>query len=84
MLNQFFSGAIFMAYVVITMLMLRFWQRTHDRLFLFFGATFTILCIERIILFALASHTEFTPYVYLVRLLAFVVIIVGIVDKNRT
>ena len=84
MLKPFISGAICMACFTIALFLFRFWRRTRDRLFLMFGAAFLLMMIERIILVSIGSSHEFAPYVYVVRLLAFVLIIAAIVDKNRT
>lgn len=83
MLKPFISGAIAMACFTIALFLFRFWRRTRDRLFLMFSAAFALMMIERIILVTIGSSHEFAPYVYLVRLLAFVLIIAAIVDKNR-
>ena len=83
-LNDFLAGAIFTAYVVITLLFWRSWQQTGDRLFKFFAAAFLALGIERLILLAFASNNESIHLVYVVRLLAFSMIIWGIVEKNRS
>ena len=83
MLNQFLHGAASISLLVIALFFLRFWKRTHDRLFLFFAGAFTVLMIERIIRATMAVETEWAPYVYSVRLCAFVLIIVAVVDKNR-
>jgi uncharacterized membrane protein YoaK (UPF0700 family) len=83
MLKTFLSGAICMACFTVALFFLRFWRRTGDRLFLAFTATFVLLMAERIILVMIGTSHEFAPYVYVVRLLAFVILIGGIVDKNR-
>lgn len=81
--NDFLAGAACMGQVVIALFFLRFWQRTRDRLFLFFAASFVVLTVERIVRSAMHEETDWAPYVYLVRLAAFVLIIIAIVDKNR-
>lgn len=83
MLNQFLYGAACMAGLAIALFFFLFWRRSRDRLFALFGVSFAILSVERVILAAMHAQNEFVPYVYLIRLLAFVVIIVAIVDKNR-
>jgi hypothetical protein len=83
MLNQFLAGAATISLLVIAMFFLRFWRRTHDRLFLFFAGAFLILMVERIIRAGMPIETEWAPYVYMVRLAAFILIIIGVVDKNR-
>jgi hypothetical protein len=79
----FFHGATCMACFTIALFFFRFWRRTADRLFLIFGAAFLLLMGERIVLVTIDVSHEFAPYVYLVRLLAFVLIIGAIIDKNR-
>ena len=83
MLNQFFAGAACISLLVIALFFVRFWKRTSDRLFLFFAGAFTVLMIERIIRAMMTVEDEWAPYVYSVRLCAFVLIIVAIVDKSR-
>ena len=83
MLNQFLAGAASISLLAITLFFLRFWKRTRDRLFLFFAGAFTFLMIERIVRAAMAVETEWAPYVYSIRLAAFVLIIVAVADKNR-
>lgn len=72
-----------MASIVIAFFFLRFWRRTRDRLFLYFSAAFFVLTAERIVRATMETETDWAPYVYSVRLLAFILIIVAIVDKNR-
>jgi hypothetical protein len=62
---------------------LRFWRESRDPLFGFFGAAFWLLAASWTLL-ALSSPTEESrPYIYALRLLAFVLIIAGMVVKNR-
>jgi hypothetical protein len=72
-----------MASLTIALFFLKFWRRTGDRFFLAFSGAFLLLMLERIILFAIGVAHEFAPYVYVVRLLAFILIIAAIVEKNR-
>lgn len=72
-----------MACLTIGLFFFRFWRRTHDRLFFVFAAAFWLMMVERIILLTITASNEFAPYVYVVRLCAFALIIGAIVDKNR-
>jgi hypothetical protein len=83
LLNEFFAGSASISLLVIALFFLRFWQRTHDRLFIFFSAAFLILMVERIVRALMTVDNEWAPYVYSIRLAGFVVIIIGVVDKNR-
>ncbi|CAN5625782.1 hypothetical protein BH20VER1_BH20VER1_26910 [soil metagenome] len=83
MLRPFLFGAISMVCLTIALFFFRFWKQTGDRFFLGFGAAFLLLMVERIILVTIGATHELAPFVYLVRLLAFALIIAAIVDKNR-
>lgn len=62
---------------------LRFWRESRDLLFAFFGAAFWLLALSWTLL-GLFSPTEDTrPYIYGLRLIAFALMIAGMVVKNR-
>ena len=82
-MSNVLSGAIIMANLVVGMFFLRFWKRTHDRLFAMFGAAFWMMAVNRVVLASLHEESEFRTPVYAVRLAAFVLILVAIIDKNR-
>jgi hypothetical protein len=61
----------------------RFWQESRDRLFAFFGAAFWVLALSWALLALVDPSDETRPYVYGIRLIAFLLMIVGMIDKNR-
>jgi hypothetical protein len=81
--TQFIAGALVLAYWAIGYFFFRFWRKTRDRLFRTFAWAFWVLAVERIILLFVDPKHEFQPYVYLVRMAAFLLIIWGIIEKNR-
>ena len=82
--NAFFLGAIAMGCWIVGLFFLRFWRKTGDRLFLTFAGAFWLLGITRIMT-AMTEHTdERARYIYVVRLLAYILILVAIIDKNRS
>jgi len=83
MINQFLSGAAFCASIVVALIFWRMWRDTRDRLFIFFVAAFAVMSVERVLLALISGHNESAHYIYLIRLLAFSLIIWGIVEKNR-
>lgn len=83
-MNQLVTGMIVMAYLVATLFFLRFWADTRDRLFMMFAVAFGILGVQRVLLALTTQTYEDTTYLYVVRLLAFLVILAAIVDKNRS
>ena len=72
-----------MACLVTGLFFMRFWTKTHDRLFLIFASAFFMLSIERLVLGYLGTTNEPSTKIYFLRLAAFILIIIGIVDKNR-
>lgn len=74
------SGALIACYAVAGLFFARFWHETHDRLFGWFAGAFALLCAQRLLL-VIAGETS--PMLYLVRLVAFTLIIVAFVEKNR-
>jgi hypothetical protein len=77
------AGAITLAYAVAGLFFLRFWVRTKERLFALFALAFWVLMIERLLLVGASESRELLPYIYSIRLAAFLLIIWGVIDKNR-
>ena len=77
------SGALIAGYAVAGLFFLRFWRESRDRLFAMFAAAFWILAVQRLALVATRTLLEEQSGLYILRLLAFVLIIAAIVDKNR-
>ncbi len=61
----------------------RFWRHTRDRFFLFFAGSFWLEAINRVALALLPYANEQEPLFYLVRLVAYGLIIAAIWQKNR-
>jgi len=81
--RPFCWGLLTMASLVASMFFLRYWKDSGDRLFAFFAVAFSLLALNWLALAAIAPAFEARHLLYLVRLVAYVVIIVGILDKNR-
>jgi hypothetical protein len=79
---DFLSGAVTIGFFVAAMFFLRFWRRTHDRLFIAFAAAFVLLALNQALAAFLGAGDELTPYTYVLRVLGFVLILIAIVDKN--
>lgn len=82
-MRELLSGAMVMGYLVPGLFFLRFWKESADRLFLIFAVAFWMLALQRTLLTLLAGEPGAHIYLYVVRLLAFLLIIAAIVDKNR-
>lgn len=83
MIDSFFAGAAVISLLVIVFFFLKFWRRIRDQLFLYFAAAFLILMIERIVRAFTPLEVEWAPFVFSIRLAAFLCIIWAVVDKNR-
>ncbi len=75
------AGAILVSAWAISLFFLRFWRKTRDPLFAYFGAAFLLLGLERVSIVVFWSEVH--SFVFLVRLFAFLLIGFAIVDKNR-
>ncbi len=62
----------------------RFWRDSGDRLFGFFGTAFWLLALSWTLLGWYSPTDETRPYIYAIRLVAFLLIIGGMIDKNRS
>ena len=82
-LYEFMLGSLVMACLVAGLFFLRFWRKTRDRLFLMFAIAFWILGSNWLAL-AWIEQEEQKTILYAVRLVAFVLILVAIIDKNRS
>jgi hypothetical protein len=81
-MTQMMYGAISMASVTIALFFLRFWRNTGDRFFLYFALSFFIEGLHRIYSAALNEAGEDSPLHYLIRLLAYGLILWAILEKN--
>lgn len=82
-MELFLMGAIAMGSAISGLFFLRFWRETGDRLFAMFSIAFVLLGITRLGLALSAESTEAQTQWYWVRFIAFLLILLAIVDKNR-
>jgi hypothetical protein len=83
-MTLFVAGLLVMGYGVAALFFARFYRQSRDRLFLFFAAGFALLAVQRLSLAAAELLPMPVTTYYVLRLAAFVVILAGILDKNRT
>jgi hypothetical protein len=79
---EFLSGAVTIGFLVAAGFFVRYWRKTAERLFLIFAIAFTLLALNQLLASALQVVSEPDSFVYGLRALAFVLILVAIVDKN--
>lgn len=82
-MDQFLSGAVVMGFSVASLLFLSYWRRTRQSLFLTFAASFTLLAVNYGWLAVTNIPVEDRSPLFLLRLLAFALIIVAIFQSNR-
>jgi hypothetical protein len=81
--NQLLLGAIALGFFTIGLFFLKFWRAGHDRFFLFFALSFFVQAGNRVALGLSESPNEGSALHYWVRLVAYLLILVAIIDKNR-
>ncbi len=81
---QFLNGVTVAGSLAVGLFFLRLWRETRDRFFALFGVAFWMLALNGMVLLWAAPADEHRHYFYLIRLLAFLLIIAAIVDKNRS
>lgn len=80
--NAFISGVIAMGHAVAALFFLRFFVRTRDRLFVAFAGAFALLSLNAGLVIVLQVPQEEQSPFYLLRLCAFLLIIVAVLAKN--
>jgi hypothetical protein len=83
MLEGFLLGVIVTASLVASGFFLNFWRQTRDPFFAAFAAAFLIEGLNRVTFLFLDTPNEGRPLIYVVRLLAFLLIVLAIAQKNR-
>ena len=81
--SQLVSVAILMVYLIAGLFFWRFWRETQDRLFAILAVSFWMLAVQRLLVAMAVSVFESEAYLYGIRLLAYLLILYAIVDKNR-
>lgn len=83
MLYDFLAGAVALGFGVCALFFLNYWKRTLDELFLAFAVAFLLLGLGQTVLTLADIPTEERGSLYLLRLAAFLLILMAIWRKNR-
>lgn len=81
-MTDLFTGAICMGSLVISLYFLRFWRNSGDRFFLYFALSFFIEGLHRLYSALNDAGGEDSPLHYLIRLVAYGLIMWAILEKN--
>lgn len=76
------AGCIATGYLAVGAFFLRFWSRTRDSLFLSFSIAFVLMALVQVLPVIFGIPRESQSGIYLIRLAAFLLIIVAVVRKN--
>ncbi len=82
-LVTFLQGATAMACVALSLCFLRFWRRAHDRLFAMFSLAFMVFAVNRALILVVERGSEAEALIYGGRAIAFGLLLLAILDKNR-
>lgn len=82
-LMLYIHGAIMVGCFFVGLKFLKFWYASRDRFFLWFASAFWVFAAGWVIRAFGTTTAEDVHYVYIPRLLAFLLIIAAILDKNR-
>lgn len=77
------NGLLSCAAAIAALIFFKSYVKTRDRLFNLFGLAFLLLAVERLLIPLDVFGAEHRWWLYGVRLVAFTIIIVAILDKNR-
>lgn len=81
--HPFLFGALATLAWTASLFFIRYWRLSGDRFFSFFAIAFGALGANWALLVGRNPRDEYAPYIYLLRLVAFLLILAAIVDKNR-
>ena len=81
-MNELLAGGIATASLIVGLFFFRFWRTTRDRFFLWFALSFLIEGVNRFALYSLAGLNESSPIYYVIRLVAYGLIVWAILEKN--
>ncbi|MDP3406702.1 DUF5985 family protein [Bosea sp. (in: a-proteobacteria)] len=79
---HFTAGLITMGFLVASLFFVKFWRKTRDILFLAFAAAFFLLAANQALTVLIDIPRDEKSYLYILRLIAFSIIIVSILQKN--
>lgn len=71
-----------MAEIGIAIAFLRYYREHNDNLFGFFSASFAVMAISQAVIFTSGDQGDFAPIAYCLRLLAFILLTLGVIVKN--
>ena len=80
----FLAGALTASYLVAALFFFKFWRKTRDRLFSHFAVAFFFFALNQIGTTVMEVSTERGSLIYLLRIAGYILILVAIIEKNRS
>jgi uncharacterized membrane protein len=81
-METFLAGMVTAGFLVAGLFFAKYWSRSRDPLFAAFSAAFWLLALNQFLLVLSAIPREEKSWTYLLRLAAFILIAVAILQKN--
>ena len=81
-MNELLAGGIATASLIAGLFFVRYWRTTRDRFFLWFALSFLVEGLNRFSLYAFAGLDDASPIYYVIRLVAYGLIVWAILEKN--
>jgi hypothetical protein len=78
----YLGGAVTLGFLACGLFFLKFWWRSRDLLFLAFAAAFWLLGLNAAFVVLVPESEETRSWFYLLRIAAFLVIVLAIIRKN--
>lgn len=82
-MRMYLWGVLTMACLIVAIFFFHYWRMSRDRLFAFFSVAFAAMALDWLGHALLSQADPMRADVYVVRLFAFLVILIAIIDKNR-
>jgi hypothetical protein len=83
MIEPVLIGGIATLSLVAALFFLRYWRASRDPFFLLFALSFAIEGANRVVLYLFVGRNEDEPVYYVIRLVAYGLILLAIAAKNR-
>jgi hypothetical protein len=82
-MKAFVWGMLTMASVVAALFFMHYWRTSRDRFFAYFSVAFAAMAVDWLGHVVVEMADPLRAEVYIARLIAFVIILIAIIDKNR-
>jgi hypothetical protein len=83
-MHELISGATAMCLVVASIWFFQAWSDSNDRLFLLFSVAFLLMAGTQVYQAVAAAYREPGTVQYITRLISYLLILIAIIDKNRS